>query len=457
MTLTFPAIDFYMMLLGNAAKRISQKKHSSFVRLSNHFIDTLRGVETLKAFGRSKEYGSHIFSVSESFRRASIKGMYIGTTSSLVLDLTSTLSMAGIAFMLGIRLLEGNIDLLPALTILILTPSYYKPLKEFGSDYHASVDGKTALCEIQSIINQAYDASCNDFIPRWDKQSQLSIKNLNFCRKDDGFSLQNISLEFKGFEKIALIGPSGQGKSTLLQILAGFIQAKSDLLEINGKRYEHLMQDEWQSQLIYIPQDPYIFSASIKDNLRFYTPDSSDQELMHALEIVGLSEFVNNLKDGLDTIIGDGGKPLSGGQSQRISLARAFLDKDRRILILDEPSAHLDIESEFDLKEKMLNVMKDRLVIFSTHRTHWLERMDRVVSLQDGCIVSDLKIEDYENAVRNIEDCESVVNQGSAKDTADEINPNATILGETNPNATILGEINPFGTNHENTHKNEAK
>ena len=269
--------------------------------------------------------------------------------------------------------------------------------------------------------------------------------------------MRNINLEFKGFEKIALVGPSGQGKTTLLQILSGFLQAQSELLEINGKRYEHLMQDEWQSQLIYIPQDPYIFSASIKDNLRFYTPDSSDQELMHALEIVGLSEFVNNLKDGLDTIIGDGGKPLSGGQSQRISLARAFLDKDRRILILDEPSAHLDIESEFDLKEKMLNVMKDRLVIFSTHRTHWLERMDRVVSLQDGCIVSDLKIEDYENAVRNIEDCESVVNQGSAKDTADEINPNATILGETNPNATILGEINPFGTNHENTHKNEAK
>ncbi|EAO78211.1 ABC transporter, ATP-binding protein CydD [Streptococcus agalactiae H36B] len=145
-----------------------------------------------------------------------------------------------------------------------------------------------------------------------------------------------------------------------------------------------LIKKDWHKQMIYIPQTPYVFEMSLRDNITFYTPNASDEEVIRAIHMVGLDSLLSELPDGLETRIGNGARPLSGGQAQRIALARAFLDQNRRIMVFDEPTAHLDIETELELKEKMLPLMSDRLVIFATHRLHWLNQMDVIVVMEKG-------------------------------------------------------------------------
>lgn len=180
---------------------------------------------------------------------------------------------------------------------------------------------------------------------------------------------------------------SGSGKSTLINLLSGFLPPKSGKIIIDGQKAATLNIPAWHQQMLYIPQNPYVFTASLRENIAFYTPEASDAEIMKAIHVVSLDELVSELPEGLDTIIGQGKRVLSGGQAQRIALARAFLDKTRKVMLFDEPTAHLDIETEVDLKKQMLPLMENRLVIFATHRLHWLKEMDYILVMHEGKLV----------------------------------------------------------------------
>ena len=201
--------------------------------------------------------------------------------------------------------------------------------------------------------------------------------------------MRNVNLNLTGFQKVGIIGPTGAGKTTLMRILAGFLtpHLKEDNFTINGQNLVQLNQKNWQNQITYIPQDPFMFATSIKENLTFYNPNASQKEIDTALKATDLNNFVASLKDGLNTRIGENGRGISGGQKQRIALARAFLAKDRKILFFDEPTAHLDIETEYELKEPMKKLMENHLVFFTTHRLHWLNDMDWCLVIENGEIV----------------------------------------------------------------------
>ena len=182
------------------------------------------------------------------------------------------------------------------------------------------------------------------------------------------------------------MGPSGSGKSTLAQILAGVASPTSGSVRIDGREAETLAQPGWRSQVAYLPQTPHIFSGTLRSNVTFYQPDATEREIEEALNTVGLAELVASLPEGLDTAVGEGGRALSGGQAQRVALARAALHRTCRILVFDEPTAHLDIETEWELKQRMLPLMQGKLVFFATHRLHWLAEMDEVLLLENGQI-----------------------------------------------------------------------
>ncbi|MGT2715316.1 thiol reductant ABC exporter subunit CydD [Streptococcus respiraculi] len=384
--IVFPIIILFMIILGYAAQARANRQYAQYQLLSNHFLDTLRGLDTLKFFGRSKPYAKNIYQTSENFRKATMSALRIGILSTFALDFFTTLSIAVVAVLLGLRLINGQMLLFPALTILILAPEYFLPVRDFSSDYHATLDGKNAMQSIQQILQTKSIREEQVQLAPWSENSQLTLDKISLAYEDKKL-FDGTSLTLSGYQKIGIIGMSGSGKSSLINLLSGFLGPKDGKMQIDGIELANLNQEDWRKQLLYIPQHPYVFEMNLRDNITFYTPSASDTEVREAISVVGLDELVKSLPEGLDTRIGNGARPLSGGQAQRIALARAFLDKERRILLLDEPTAHLDIETELELKEKMLPLMDNRLVLLATHRLHWLHQMDYILVLEQGQIV----------------------------------------------------------------------
>lgn len=384
--LVFPLIIIFMIILGYAAQSKAEKQYRTFQLLSNHFIDSLRGIDTLKLFGVSKKYGKSIFASSERFRKATMASLKVGILSTFALDFFTTLSIAVVAVLLGLRLINEGILLFPALTILILAPEYFLPIRDFSSDYHATLDGKNAMTAVTEILHQPEAQVPAVTVPRWQEDAQLTIDQLAFSYEEKA-ALTDINLNVTGFKKIGIIGLSGSGKSTLINTLSGFLVPDSGEITLGGAKTTAFRQASWQEQLIYIPQNPYIYRLTLQENVAFYQPTATKEAVLKAIEVAGLTELLAELPQGLDTMLGEGERHLSGGQAQRIALARAFLDQQRKILLFDEPTAHLDIETEVALKERMLPLMENRLVFFATHRLHWMEEMDEIIVMDQGRIV----------------------------------------------------------------------
>lgn len=385
----YPVIVIFMIVLGLAAQAKADREYETFNRLSNHFVDSLRGLTTLKQLGLSKQYAQNIYDVSEDHRKATMSTLKIAILSTFALDFFTTLSIAVVALFLGLGLMDGATHLLPALTILVLAPEYFLPIRNFANDYHATLNGKNALADIMTLLEQPVAPETNRYVrqsQRWQATDTLTLEQVSFSYPNaDRPALQQINLTLTGHAKVALVGTSGSGKSTLLNLLGGFLVGDGDV-KINEQALPHLQQRQWQEQIQVLPQHPYIFHDTLRANLAFYAPDQRDEDLIAVLQQVGLADWFASLPDGLDTLIGEGAMQTSGGQAQRIGLARIMLDEERRVLLLDEPTAHLDIETEALLKETMLPVFDNRLVIFATHRLHWLRQMDWIIVMRDGQI-----------------------------------------------------------------------
>lgn len=401
--LVFPAIILQMVLIGHTASLEAGKQHKEYQRLANHFLDSIRGIDTLKFFGRSKAHAQRIFESSERFRKATMKTLRVATLSGAVLDAFSTVSIAAIAVLLGFRLVDGSLGLYPALFVLVVMPDYFRPIREFASDYHASLDGKNSLRSILDTLgandgigseSTGGDATgaINDTTLSSPELS-LELRDVSFSygssssSSTNTFALEDISATFSGGQRIGIVGASGSGKSTLAHILAGLTDPTSGEILLNKQRLSTLNTPWWHHRVAYIPQDPHIFHASLRDNVAFYHPEASDADLEQVCSLMGLNSLIEELPEGINTIIGEGGHTLSGGQAQRIAFARAFLNDECSVLIFDEPTAHLDIETELELKEHMLSLMQNKLVFFATHRMHWLSAMDSVVVLDKGKVV----------------------------------------------------------------------
>ena len=417
--LMLPLLFFFMAILGMAARDRSNKQYAQFRKLNTRFMDTVLGLPTLKMLGISEEYEDEIYSVSDRFRKRTMSVIRVAMTSTFALDFFATLAIAIMAVFLGNNLINGTVALFPALLALILAPEYFMPIRQFGDDYHATLNGKNALNDIMTMLAAPEPEYIEDLDWRgWGSDSRLTVEGMDFSypgpkseesqvsggsqmdaiAKSSGSAdsdsapqpdaLQGLSFTLSGLTKVAVVGRSGAGKSTLMNLLAGFNLPQSGRIDLDGHDLDHFNVRAWQRHISYIPQNPYIFNGTVADNIRFYNPDALEAAVAEAADQAGLTGWLNTLDEGLDTRIGEGNRGISGGQAQRIALARVLLDKSREILIFDEPTAHLDIETEYELKKTLLPIMEGHLVIFATHRLHWLAEADQVIMLDAGRVVA---------------------------------------------------------------------
>ncbi|GAA0136430.1 thiol reductant ABC exporter subunit CydD [Paenibacillus sp. YSY-4.3] len=394
--ITLPILIAFLILVGLAARKQMDRQWKSYRTLSNHFVDSLRGLETLKFLGHSKWHSKSIERVSDSYRSATMRTLRVAFLSSFALDFFTMLSVASVAVSLGLRLIDGNMTLLTGLTILILAPEYFLPVRMVGADYHATLDGKEAGEAMNAIIAEGNtEKAALAQLPEgasleWREDSIMKLSSLTVRHEEEEGqpslpSLDHAGIELSGMGKIGIIGESGAGKSTLIDVLGGFLRPTEGEIELDGVKLGDLASSEWRKQITYIPQNPYIFSGTLAENIAFYSPGASRAEIEQAAAAAGLGILAASLPAGYDEPIGGGGRPLSGGQEQRVALARALLS-ERPILLLDEPTAHLDIETEYELKATMLPLFEGKLVLLATHRLHWMRDMDRIIVMEQGRI-----------------------------------------------------------------------
>lgn len=386
LVVTIPIVIIFMILLGLAAQKMADSQYESYRVLSNHFVDTLKGLETLKYLGKSKQHEGKIEKVSKRYRKATMRTLRVAFLSSFALDFFTSLSIAFVAVGLGIRLIDETIVLLPALTILILAPEYFLPIKQVGANYHATLDGQLAMEQIEEILQQQKEIGTKESNVGliWNSASNLKLQDVKVKNDESEKAiLEGIDFTWKGTGAIGVIGESGAGKSTLIDVLAGFLTPSGGKLIINGVKIDGSTREDWQKNIAYIPQQPYIFPLSLKDNICFYETNTTDAEVERVINEVGLRSLVTSLPNGMYERIGEGGRMLSGGQEQRVAMARALLSK-KPIILLDEPTAHLDIETEFEIKQAMLRLFEGKLVFLATHRLHWMKQMDHILILNKG-------------------------------------------------------------------------
>ena len=377
---------------------MANKQYKKYRALSNNFIDTVRGVETLKFLGISKNYLPIMEKKNSEYRKSTMKTLTVAFLNSFALDFLTTIAIALLAVRLGILLLDGETSLLPSLTVLLISPEFFLPMKQAATDYHATLDGQMAYEDIERMIKKNNDTVKEEKVIT--DVDSIFLKEISLI-KDDKEILKDINLDIQKGSRVALVGSSGSGKTSLISILSGFNKQSSGEILINNEATS-LNSNSWTSKISYISQFPYIFPDTIKNNILFYEKDIvSDERLKEVCKLVGLDKFIEELPNGYDTFIGEAGNELSGGQAQRIAIARALIS-NREIIILDEPTSHLDIETEFEIKEKLLQLFEGRTVIIATHRLHWLNNMDYIVNLENGMIADFERIVDFKQSLRYV-------------------------------------------------------
>ncbi|MGX6748705.1 thiol reductant ABC exporter subunit CydD [Streptomyces xantholiticus] len=375
---TLPLIPLFMVLIGWATRTTMDRQWRLLSRLSGHFLDVVAGLPTLKVFGRAKAQAESIRTITTQYRQATLRTLRIAFLSSFALELLSTLSVALVAVGIGMRLVHGDLDLYTGLVILILAPEAYLPIRQVGAQFHAAAEGLSAAEEIFEVLETAPRRSGGSPVPGT-LRLEIDAVTVRHKRRSEA-SLDAASLVVEPGETVALVGESGVGKSTLLDVLLGFVDPAEGRVRIGGTDLADLDMERWREQLAWVPQRPYLFAGTIAENVRLARPDADDAAVLAALREAGAYEFVSALPLGPQSPIGEDGAGLSAGQRQRLALARAFL-ADRPLLLLDEPTAALDGATEEGIVEAVGRLAQGRTVLLVVHRPALLAVADRVVTL----------------------------------------------------------------------------
>jgi ATP-binding cassette subfamily C protein CydD len=389
-----PLVPVFMALVGMGAASANRSQFLAMARMGGYFLDRLQGLSTLKLFGQAAQELQTINQIADGFREKTMAVLRIAFLSSAILEFFSAVAVALVAVYVGLGLLgqihfgpAENISFREALFVLLLAPEFFMPLRQLAVNYHDKAAALGATDTILGILEE--DSELSDVgnnhpeTPSYGNfQRHKSLIEFINVSKFYGQRqiLSHINVSINVGEKVALIGESGAGKTTLFNLLLGFEQATEGHVLLNGLTINR----ECAGQVMaWVGQNAYIFHGSIKDNIALSEPDASEESIINAAQAAGVTEFSAHLPEGLLTQIGERGYGLSGGQVQRIALARAFLKK-ADIILLDEPTANLDATNKSLLLDVIDQLFHDKTLLIATHDPLVINRMARRIEIQQG-------------------------------------------------------------------------
>jgi ATP-binding cassette subfamily C protein CydD len=387
--LTAPLIPVFMILIGKTGEAMTQRQWNLLTRLSSHFLDTIQGLEELKRLNQSLKREEEIRQTSYAYAKATINVLRVTFLSALVLEMVGTISTALVAVQIGLRLLDGGIPFQQAFFILVIAPEFYFPLRQLGMRFHAGMTGRTAAVQIFSLLLKHENEKKIDQVTLLPEihESVILFQDVSYRYPDrDIDALNRVSFAIAPRQVTALVGKSGSGKTTLSKLLLGFLQPDEGEILINGTPLSQIPNDWWRKQISWVPQQPTLFAGTLRENINPAGWVVSEDRLWEAVDRADLNDLVKKLPSGLDSHITEAGKNFSSGQIQRIALARAFF-RDTPILVMDEPTSHLDPDLEYSLNKAIRDLVKDRTVLVVAHRFSTIMNADQVVVLEDGKVV----------------------------------------------------------------------
>ena len=390
LALSIPILIVFMILIGQGAQAKARSRWRSLAVLSGHFLDVVRGLQTLRAYRREAAQADAIEQIGDRYREETMGTLRIAFLSALVLELCAMIGTAFVAATIGIQLDGGHLTLFAGLTVLLLCPELYGPLRAVGQQFHASADGLAAAERILAVLDEPTTLAVQPSPRRRSPQpldprtEAIRFEAVSFAYPDrEGQVLESFELVLEPECTTALLGRTGTGKSTVAALVLRLIDPTGGRISCGAVDLRELHPDAWRRHVAWVPQRARLFSGTIADNIALGAPNAARGAILAAASEAGLDELLALAPDGLDTPVGEGGRGLSAGQAQRIALGRAFL-RNAPLVVLDEPTAHLDAETATAIGEAIKRLAVGRTTLLITHDARLVARADRVVPMEHG-------------------------------------------------------------------------
>ncbi|MBR4943874.1 MAG: thiol reductant ABC exporter subunit CydD [Peptococcaceae bacterium] len=381
---TVPIIIIFMMLIGRFSKSASEKQWHVLNRISGYLHDAMVYLPWLKLWGKAEESAAMVDKLADNFRVRTLKVMQVAFLSAFVLEFFTMIGVALVAVTLGVRLVEGMVDFRMALFVILLAPEFYVPLRTLGGKYHDSIRAMSAFKDISAFLNRKEPERGSETLCFTDAPDVV-LHQAGYHYEDSGFKLENLNLELKAGTSTVIFGKSGCGKSTMLGLVSGMKQAESGQVLWNGADVKNLSLETVRNQVGFIGQEIYVFSGSVYENIALGDASITREMVEKACETLGFDRVVNKLEHGYDTLLGEGGRGLSGGQKRMLGIARIFV-RDRYLVVCDEPLAGLDYMSERMVYQALQTLLKGRTALLVSHREEIIHLADQVYWMEDGVL-----------------------------------------------------------------------
>ena len=391
------AVPVTIIYFGREATKRTARQWRRLGSLAGRFLQLIEGLPTLRAFGRDAYGRREVMEASEGVRVATMRTLRVAFLSALAMDMIAGFGVGFVAMALGLRLLWGALSFQTAMAVLLVAPEVFVPMRRAGAEFHASTEGQAAATRVLQVLNTplttaTHTAPASPSEP--EQQAGAGIPGaappvLRIAHLRVGYenrsspALDDFTLDVEPGSRLALVGHSGAGKSTVLAALLSFVEPTLGTMALNGRERHELGMAAWRTSFSWLPQRPYLFAASLADNLRLGAPTASDEALTSVVDAVGLGELLAHLPHGLDTMLGQDGLTMSAGERQRVALARALL-RPAPILLLDEPTASLDHPTVARIAPAIEPWLTGRTVIVAAHEPVLLSRFDAVVDVGAG-------------------------------------------------------------------------